>query len=522
MELTDYWKIVRAHWLGILVITLAGALIGFGWALVQPKVYTANASGIVSAGVSSDLGTALAGENYAKSRVKSYLDLAKSRSVSESVVEKLGLTTSPDALISQIEVTNPVDTATLKVSAEAGTPEEARDLAEAWVTAVGAQVTELENAGAEPGAEGAPATKSIVTFTSMDAAQLPTSPSSPNTKLAVGIGGVAGLALAIGYALLRNIFDRRIHSIAEVERQTGVSVIGTVPFHQGFDKDHRLVTSAGGNDRSEKSASEYAVAEAVRELRTNLQFMDVDNPPRAIVITSALPGEGKSTVTANLANTLAASGERVVVLDGDLRRPMVAKTFGLPAGVGLTDVLIGRAKLVDVLQPWGKTGKLLVLGAGKIPPNPSELLSSKAMADIIDQLSQHAIVLIDGPPLLPVTDSAILAARTDGALVVSYARRTTYDALKEALANLEKVKGRALGVILNGVPSKGVRADGYGYRYRSYSYYGAQEQEEASVPETPDARRFVSFESLLKPGTHASAEAEPEPAPGPRRSGRVE
>ncbi len=509
MELTDYWKIVRAHWLGILAIALAGVLIGLAWALVQPKVYTADASGIVSAGVSSDLGTAMAGETYAKSRVKSYLDLAKSRSVSETAIETLGIGTDPDDLISQIEVTNPLDTATIKVSASAGTPEEARALAEAWVNAIGEKVTELENANAAPLPDGSAPPPSIVTFQSMDAAQLPESPSSPNTRLAVAVGGLVGLALAIGYALLRHVFDRRIHSIAEVERETELPVVGTIPLHGGFDAENRIISSTGGNDRGQQSTDEYAVAEALRELRTNLQFMNIDNPPRSIVVTSALPGEGKSTITANLANTIAAMGRNVVVIDGDLRRPMVAKTFGLLPGVGLTDVLIGNAQLSEVLQPWGSSGKLWVLGAGKIPPNPSELLGSNAMHEVIDELTDHAIVLIDAPPLLPVTDAAILTARTDGALVVSRARKTTYDALKAALNNLQRVKGHALGIILNGVPSKGVKADGYGYRYRAY--YGRQQQED--VPEPEGNTGFKQFAELL-----AESESSPDPdVYGPRR-----
>lgn len=493
MELTDYWKVFRAHWITIISIALAGSLLGFGWALVQPRVYTANASGIVSAGVNSDIGSALVSENYAKSRVKSYLDLAKSRNVAERAIASLGIDANPDTLISQISVSNPIDTATLKISASAGSPQEASDLAEAWVQAIGEQVSELENSGIESTNQTDYTPESIVTFISMDSAQLPKSPSSPNTKLAIGIGTLVGLAIAIGYALLRRVFDRRVQSISEVERETEVSVLGTIPLHKGFDAEHRMISSVGGNDRSERGAEEYAVAEAMRELRTNLQFMNIDNPPRKIVVTSALPGEGKSTVVANLAGAIAASGQRVIVIDGDLRRPMVAKAFGLLQGVGLTDVLIGRAKLIDVLQTYGDTGKLFVLGAGKIPPNPSELLASKALHNIIDQLSKHAIVLIDAPPLLPVTDAAIITARTDGALIVTRARRTTYDELKAALANLEKVNGHPLGIILNGVPSKGAKADGYGYRYRSY--YGRMETE-AVTTENADQNFNNPFEEL--------------------------
>src|SRR5690625_4496372 len=415
MELTDLVKMLRAHWASILIITLTGGLLAFGFGLMQPKVYTSNASGIISTGQNEELGVALAGDNYAKSRVKSYLDLAESRAVAEIVIDNLDLDTTPVALLSDVSATNPMDTPTIKVSVSANAPEEASRIAEGWIAAIGEQIETIENDGARDSDS-----PSIVTFRSLDTAQVPSSPSSPNIPLIIAIGLALGLGIAITYAFVRSLFDRRVLSIEALEEETGKSVIGTVPLHPDFNKSGRMIASQGGNDRSQHAGAEYAVAEALRELRTNLQFMDVDSPPQRLVITSALPSEGKSIITANLANTIAASGQRVVVIDGDLRRPMVAKTFGLIPGAGLTDVLIGKANAHDLLQPFGTTGNLYVLAAGKIPPNPSELLASNAMKSLIDELAQHAIVLIDAPPLLPVTDSAILAARTDGALVVTY------------------------------------------------------------------------------------------------------
>ncbi len=473
MELTDYWKVLRAHWISVIAITVLGGIVAYGWTLTQTKVFSADASGIISVGVNKDLGTAMAGESYSKSRAKSYLDVAKSRSVAETVIQDLKLQgTSPEQLISRISAQNPQDTATLKFSAQASSPERARDLAEAWVRAVGEQVAELEKGSNS-------SETSIVSFRSLDAAQLPTTPTSPNTRLALMIGVVAGLLLAIGYAMLRNIFDRRVRSAVQLEAETGVAVIGTIPFHNNFDGVNRLVLSRGGNDLENKNHQDYAVAEAIRELRTNLQFMDVDEPPRIIVVTSALPGEGKTTVVANLAQTIAASGQRVVVVDGDLRRPTVAKTFGLLTNVGLTDVLIGRATLNDVLQPWGESGDLFVLGAGSVPPNPSELLGSNVMRTLLEDIAKHAIVLVDAPPLLPVTDAAILTARTDGALVVSRAGKTTYDQLKRALQNLERVKGRPLGLIINGVSRKSSKGEDYGYQY--YTYYNRKDTGEEAA-----------------------------------------
>jgi capsular exopolysaccharide synthesis family protein len=196
--------------------------------------------------------------------------------------------------------------------------------------------------------------------------------------------------------------------------------------------------------------------------------MNVDEPPRIIVITSPLPGEGKSTVTCSLAKALAASGHNVVAIDADLRKPSLIKTFGLVEGAGLTDVLVGRVALEDVLQQSGSTGRLHVLGPGALPPNPSELLGSRAMSNLITEMSHDATVLIDSPPLLPVTDASILAARTDGAIIVLRAGRTTSVHLKQAIQNLDRASGHALGLVLNRVPLRGAGRAYYGYQYAGY------------------------------------------------------
>ena len=271
------------------------------------------------------------------------------------------------------------------------------------------------------------------------------------------------------------MLDQRVRHPRDIERETGVSVIGTLPESKELVNERKVLTFSGRRD----SAS--PVAEATRELRTNLRFVDIDNPPRAIVVTSPIPGDGKSTIAANLAMSLAAAGENVVLIDADLRRPMVADLFGLPAGGGLTDVLTDRAEITDVMHTIGTSGKLLVITAGKIPPNPSEVLGSQRMRELIANLSKHAYVIIDSPPLLPVTDAAILATSADGAIVVVSAGKTTYDMMNKALLNLEKVSARALGVVLNKVPRRGGSAY-YGYQYQGDYARSAPEPQKEPHP----------------------------------------
>lgn len=467
VELTQLIRTFRAHWIVIVIATLLGVLIAYGWTLIQPKIYSADATGTVtSSQVSTDASTSLMYENLAKSKVKSYMEWAKTRSVAEFAIDDLGLNTSAEALVGRITVDNPLDTPVIRVVATANTPEAARDLATAWLNGLAKEGE--RQAGITDDAPDTVAPVLVLRVT--ESASLPTSPTFPNVKLSLVVGLLAGLFVGIIYALLKSILDRRLRTAEQVEREFDVPVIGAVPVDRAFETVERLGETSAA-EAMNVSRSQSALGEAMRELRTNLQYMNVDAPPRVMVVSSPLPGDGKSTITANLALAIAASGERVIVVDADLRRPTVAKTFGLVESVGLTDVLAGNAELTDVLQPWGSAGNLLVMGAGKHPPNPSELLGSKSMEKILSELGQAAIVLIDAPPLIPVTDSAILAAKTDGIILVASAGKTTTDAMSKALQNVERVGVKPLGIILNRMPLKGPNSAyyGYGYSYRTYS-----------------------------------------------------
>lgn len=481
MTLEAYLRIARRYWLALLVGLVGGTLIAFAVTVIQPKTYTADSSGFITtpstSSSGSGVGTAVAGDTYAKSRAKSYADLGKKRVVAEDVIQDLGLNTTPEQLVDQITVTAPTDTVTIKVSAKASTAQGASDLANAWIRAMSTEIAKLENGESEnatsDGTTQQTTATPAATLTSLESAAVPTSPTSPNRRLYLAVGALAGLLLAFGYALLRNQYDKRIRSADDVAHTMQKPIIGTLPLEKALvGASSRLIQDAGQHDARRHSAVRH-ISESLRELRTNIDFLDVDDPPRGIVITSALPGDGKSTVAANLAVTMAETGRTVILIDADLRKPTVANTFNVPGEVGLSDVLAGRATLeVTITRPDPQLD-LFVLPAGSIPPNPSELLGSDALHELVQSfVAEGATVLLDAPPLLPVTDAAVLTARTDGALIVASAGQTRVDSLQQALERIDAVKGTTLGIVLNRVPTKGL--DSYAYGYYGGDYYGEE------------------------------------------------
>ena len=263
----------------------------------------------------------------------------------------------------------------------------------------------------------------MLALSSSNARRFPKHPVSPKTTRNLAIGLALGVLLGIGLAFLRDLLDNTVKDRQTLEEITGVGLVGSIP----LDKERRKEPAISfDNDNS-------AFAEAFRKLRTNLQFLAVDNPPRVIVVTSSMPSEGKSTTAINIALALAENDHNVVLVDGDLRRPTLDKYLDLVGTVGFSTVLAGRASLHDVLQKTAFPG-LTVLTSGAVPPNPSELLGSLAAKKVLDELRAHFdYVVIDSSPLLAVTDAAILAAGADGVLIMARYGETKREQLAHAV-----------------------------------------------------------------------------------------
>lgn len=465
VELRDYIKVLRKRWRFVALLALLALAGAAAASLLATPQYEARTQLFVStqaAGSASDL---LQGSSFTQQRVKSYADVVTSPRVLDPVIEELGLPVTASKLGERVTAEAPLDTVLINVSVLDEAPAQAAMIANAVGESFATVVSELEQPS-----DGSP---SPVTISTIDPASEPLAPVSPNTRLNVALGLLVGLALGVGAAVLRESLDTSVKGEDDVRQVTEASVLGGIAYDPEAPKCPLIVQADPQGSR----------AEAFRQLRTNLQFVDVANHPRSFVVTSSIPGEGKSTTAANLAITMAASGARVCLVEGDLRRPKVAEYLGMEGSVGLTTVLIGQAELGDVLQPWGN-GNLHVLPAGQVPPNPSELLGSSAMEDLLRKLeTTYDAVLIDAPPLLPVTDAAVLTKLADGAVLVIGSHKINRDQLAKALGNLESVNGRVLGVVLNLLSTKG--PDAYSYYNYGYSSY---EKSQVTKPQ-PAARR---------------------------------
>ncbi|MGY2078745.1 polysaccharide biosynthesis tyrosine autokinase [Modestobacter sp. SYSU DS0657] len=479
MELKDVLQALRAGW-WLLVAGLLAGLCAAGLVTWQATpLYPSSTQLFVSTTGTDSTSTAYQGNLFSQQRVTSYVQLLTGTQLAARVVDQLGLDETPDALATSISATTIPDTVLLDVTVTRPSATEARDIAAALGQQFTSLVTELETPDG--------AASSTVKVTVTEAPEVAQSPASPQPLRNLALGGLVGLLLGAAAAVLRERMDNTVKTADDVQELTGVGLVGALLEDPNLH-EHHVVTDDDGYSET---------AEAYRQIRTNLQFLGVDEPARTIVVTSSLPGEGKTTIAVNLAVVLAQSGARVALIEADLRRPRVTRYLGMISGAGVSNVLAGTASYDELIQPYGN-GNLTVLAAGPMPPNPSEMLGSQQMRALLDEARRHNdFVLIDAPPLLPVTDGAVLSVAADGAILVARHGVTTRAQLHQAATNLHRIEAKLLGVLLNRIPPKA--AEGYGYGY-SYAY-------DAS----PDPADGVAVERTAKGRRRLSADTSPVP-----------
>ncbi|MGY2083199.1 polysaccharide biosynthesis tyrosine autokinase [Blastococcus sp. SYSU DS0539] len=503
MDFRDTIAAFRAGWFLPVIGLLLGGAAGAGMAMLMTPTYTSSTQLFVTSTDATTTTAAFQGSQFSQNRVVSYVQLLTSERLAIEVIEAGGFDLTPDQVQNRIEASVVPDTTVLDIVVTDTSPERAQELAAAVAAEFAALVDEVEATTTTPtDPEVEPVTTVPVKVTVLDSPEVPEEPTDPNLYSNIAVGLLIGLLVGLALAYARVRMDRSVRDGKVAAAAAGAPLIGTITRDRHLEREHVL-------DRWSRSGN----AESFRQLRTNLQFLNVDEPPRVIMVSSAVAAEGKSTLAANLAITLAEGGHRVTLVEADLRHPRVTKYLGLVDGAGLTSILSGAAELDDVLQPYGEgRGSLSVLAAGSIPPNPSELLASVQLRTLVDRLrAANDFVIVDTPPLLPVSDGSAVAVVMDGVLLSVRQGKTRRDELEEARAILDRVGARTLGVVLNLAPVSADPAHAYGYQGDAPTEAGP----ETGSGSAPPAEAGRPAQPGSAPAAEAGRPAKAEEATGP-------
>ncbi|HEY0990467.1 MAG TPA: polysaccharide biosynthesis tyrosine autokinase [Kofleriaceae bacterium] len=320
---------------------------------------------------------------------------------------------------------------------------------------------------------------------SLDKAQLPTKPVSPDMRSNVSLAAVLALVVGIGIIFLLVFLDRSIKSVNDATQATGAPVLGIIPQLTSADLD-------GDNDDRKRDMYVHdnpksSIAECVRSLRTNILFSAADRELKRIAVCSANQREGKTTITIYLGTAMAQSGQRTLLVDTDMRRPRLHKSTGVPLGPGLSNLLIGEDDYDNLIRPT-EVKDLYVLPCGPTPPNPAELLLTHRFEHVLAELSRRFDrVILDSPPIQPVTDAVVLSKRVDGVVLVVRASKTVRDELRRSARMIRDVGGTIVGVIVNELDTRDAYYGGYGYRGYGYGRYGSYYGHDAESDKTDAA-----------------------------------
>jgi succinoglycan biosynthesis transport protein ExoP len=504
MELGEILQVIRKRiWL-IVLGTLLVCVPAFIVSQISGPVYHAQVTMMVNprdSMLSSDLNSLMTSEQLAQT----YSQLLKARPLLETVIASLGLDLSPEKLAEDmISIRLINNTQLIELIVKDADPQRASDIANeiafTFISTHNAEqqlegITELEQdvaaemaelkaqiqqnraaierlrsspsllseqelkdlqdtlAGQQSAYAGLLSTylgirqtqTKLLDVTIVEPATPPTEPAGPGSLLYAAVGGIAGLSLSIGLAVLLHRLNRSFETSDDVTRVLSLPTLGVIPWLSDRDRGSPLQTPD----------LHSAASEAYRTLRTNIRFASVDRPLKSVLVTSAEPNAGKTSAASNLGIVCAEAGMRAILVDADLRSPELHSLFDLDGNLGLTSLLIGDAQGVPQCVLETGIDNLRLLTSGPVPPNPSELLGSKRMEAILAQLEEIAdLVILDSAPLLAVTDAAVLAPKVDGVILAVAAGRTSYEAAARACAALQQVNATVLGVVLVGAKSR--------------------------------------------------------------------
>lgn len=440
MDLRTYLHAIRRSWWAVLIAVILGVAGGWYANASATPIYAAKIQFYISTPSSAAV-SAASSDQFAQNRANSYAQLLSSDALARAIVETAGLKESPTDLSSQITGTADINTVLVTATVEDPRPPRALRIAQGVAVEFPKLVEQLDNRTADSGG---------VQLIVISGPHVGSAPVSPRKSLNLLYGFGVGLLVGLLFAVVRYLRDTTVQRAEDVEAITKSPLLGSIAYDSTARSQPVVLDLAAPTPRSE----------SFRQLRTALQFIDMARPISTLAVTSSSEDEGKSTTAANLALMLVEGGRSVVLVEADLRRPRLADYLGLERSVGLTNVLINAVPLEDALQPW-QPG-LSVLVAGALPPNPSELLGSDEMIGLLAGLSERFdVVVIDTPPLLPVTDAAVVAAIVDGVLLVCRYGRTKKSQLAIAVRSLSAVQAKLVGSVLTMRPERAGHSSRY-------------------------------------------------------------
>jgi capsular exopolysaccharide synthesis family protein len=458
MELARYLRLIRNRFWVVIALPVLAAVAAGVVSILLPPVYEAHVSVYVRlaqpltsndpTGVSLTSGTVL----------QTYADMTKEPALLQRVINELGLNMSPDELAKEVTATPLPNSTKLAVAVQDTNPAQARDVANKVVADLIAEVNQFQQEASQV-PNSAPPDNLFV----LSPAVLPDKPTSPNVTLNIAIAFAAGLFVALGGIILIDYLDQSITSDDELTERLGITTLG----HVGY-----LPAPKGAKPNDLVSLDEQSPSvEAYKALRTSVLFSGVEKVLHDIVVTSAEPGEGKSRTAANLAVALAHAGHRTLLLDADFRRPSQHRIFGKVKNVGLANLILDDVSEAEAITAAATVPNLWVLTSGPTPPNPSELLGSGRMKQLVQKFRENfSYVVMDTPPVNAVTDATILAAHASATILVVEQGRTTFPALGRAKRMLDRVGAHVIGAVMNKVRAT---SGEYAYEYR---YYGASDE----------------------------------------------
>jgi capsular exopolysaccharide synthesis family protein len=441
VELRLILRLVRDHWKSMVLLVLIGTATASLLVMRQTPRYAASTTLYVSShGDQNNAASAYQGSLLSQQEASTYAHLVLSKRVLDAD-PSLDRTN----LAGRVTASVVPDTALLTITAVDVTPAGAQHTANAVANSF---VTVLPSLSGTVDGNTPAVTVSVVSD-----ASLPTSPVWPRPALSIGLGALAGLVAGAALTAARHSLDLTVKSMDQAHQVTNAPALGTVPADPTTRRSPLAL-----REREQRGRGE-----ALRKICASLRFLDLEQRHGVLLVTSVASQEGKTTTACNLALTLARAGRRVILVDGDLRRPQVASYLGLPAGIGLTSVLLGTAGPADAIQSWGED-LFAVLASGPVPPNPAEMLGSQRMVDLLAHLrDEYDYVIVDAAPVLPVADATVAAAGCDGVIMVARHGKTRRDQLQQAASTMRDTQTPVLGVVLNRVPARGPSGPYYYY-----------------------------------------------------------